>query len=690
MEDLNSSPNNIGDSLHCYHNSIFKQRIKIRIWEFSSEVIKIHLWGHFYRNNVRFSCFWNSIIVLGTPFLLLYQCLPIFLRIPLILSSFDYIFGVSHSIFRVPVVLINFLIKFWKKRDKQRSYYHWSQKIPNHFPHSLNVKFLTLITIPILYCFFQSMNLPKEYLSNIHRSIKTKIFQYKHSNCSLQRVWIRNVNLECQLENETVGRSYSSTDIDISFCFFTRTSTYGSSGGVIHVTGGSYYMKVSNTMFYNSACQGFGGAINFDSISSFITFICANKCTANTISHFAYLRASENNVVDYLSVTNCSYLTTGYDPIYVDSGNQRIDNSNYSLNKALENSGMAISMPKTFTSSHCTFSNNKASSGTCIKYYYNKGTLIYANIIDNNSPLKYGIFLIDGNSHKIQYCIFYNNHDTLFYIDSGSLEVSHCIISHSDNFWYVIPITKTYNNSIDTNSPCEIRQTYQIRYFNSHYCNADIPYVMQTPIRTFEFSPLPTITETLIMTKEITIENTFEETIPNTLLDSPISTPFRTYEETIMKTNEKTIENTFEETISNTLLNSPISTPIRTYEITIENTLLNSPISTPLRTFEETIMKTNEKTIENSIEETIQHTLVRSPISTPLSTNEGTHLATPDISPTVISDNSNEQTSAAIVIGEVILSISFLISATYSTSLILSRFSDNPDTSESLNEVQIP
>lgn len=57
--------------------------------------------------------------------------------------------------------------------------------------------------------------------------------------------------VSCNNEYLTEGRSYSQTNVDISSCFFSRVSQFAGSGGVIYISGGSFTMNSSNTIFYN-------------------------------------------------------------------------------------------------------------------------------------------------------------------------------------------------------------------------------------------------------------------------------------------------------------------------------------------------------------------------------------------------------------------------------------------------------
>jgi len=133
------------------------------------------------------------------------------------------------------------------------------------------------------------------------------------------------------MENIDQGRSYYNKNINISNCFFSRYLSYSGDGGIIYVSGGSYSMNVIYSMFYNCVCSSDGGAIHFSSSNSYLRMICANSCSAS-FCRFAYLYASRLNQVEYLSVSNCSHTTSGNNPIYIESGYQRIDNTNSSMN----------------------------------------------------------------------------------------------------------------------------------------------------------------------------------------------------------------------------------------------------------------------------------------------------------------------------------------------------------------------
>ena len=452
----------------------------------------------------------------------------------------------------------------------------------------------------ITIVFFKNLGDTKQYLDVINtidrffkKIINTSIVPLL---CLNDNEIIFNVGFGCESESIGQGRSYSQKNINISNCFFSRSSSYSGSGGVIYVSGGSYSMNINNSMFYNCVCSNIGGAIYFSSHNSSLSMICANRCSCDVYSscHFAYLIASQVNQVEFISVSNCSHVTSGISPFALYTGNQRVDNTNSSMNNAIQISGIWISSPSSFISSHCTFSNNKVTGYSCIYFSSTSGIMSNANIVHNNSPSNYGIVHVDGaGSRKMIYCIFQNNQNRLFYVLGGSLEVSHSFIYHSTASFSISTSVSTSNN----NSMISII-TYQLPFFNSYYCSTD------SPDRTPDESPTPnrTLDETPMSTLERTLINTPNETPYSTPEESPI----RSLQETIRGTNELTMrityERTIDQTIRETIINTQNESPMKTLE--------HSPIKTIDQTIRETLGKTVEQTIRESQKETIPRTYV--------------------------------------------------------------------------------
>jgi len=315
--------------------------------------------------------------------------------------------------------------------------------------------------------------------------------------------FIWGVGVGCENESIDLGRSYFNNSINISLCFFSRSLTFTGNGGVVFVSGGSYSMNINNSMFYNCSCRGDGGAIFFYSFNSNLRMICVYRCSASHMYHSAYIQASQVNFAEYLSLSSCSFDTAGDYSLRLYYGNQNVNNINNSLNKANMVSGILIASPSSFTSTHCTFSNNKVSDCNCIYFYSESGaiTMSYTNIVHNNSPSRFGIVFVNGAGPKqIIYCIFHKNHNYLFCEYGGSLEVSHSFIDHSSSSFYISTSVST-----DTNNSFTFRMTYQIQFFNSLHCHTDIPERTQEQSQDVNRSHMPWIAYLVVLLLFVTL-----------------------------------------------------------------------------------------------------------------------------------------------------------------------------------------
>ena len=306
-----------------------------------------------------------------------------------------------------------------------------------------------------------------------------------HVKLMNNREFTRGISL-CNYQTISQGRSYLDTNVDISDCFFSRSQLYNGDGGVIYISGSSYVMSITYSMFFN-CCSTRGGAIYFDSKSSLLNKICSSKSSASTFQ-FAYISTSDNNYVDYLSNSLCNNVN-GDQTFIMYMGNQRIENANFSFNNGLKVSGIIINSSIICSSKFCTFSKNNVSERICMLFCYNSGTISYANIIQNNSPILYGVLTTwTGSSNQFLYCILINNEDTLFYVYSGMVELLHCCIFHQGNFSSSNQVTTNNNNSFTKQS------TYIIRFFSSHHCITDTPEQIrnENPI-TYKLQDLPVV-----------------------------------------------------------------------------------------------------------------------------------------------------------------------------------------------------
>jgi len=270
--------------------------------------------------------------------------------------------------------------------------------------------------------------------------------------------------------NEIIeGREYCDCDIDISNCIFMRSFGYNGDGGVIYVVGENYTMSISDSMFFNvSSLTANGGAIYFDSATSKLYRICCSSCSAFSAGHFGFIQASKTNELELLSILLCAPNNIGFSSVRMITGDQKILSTNLSLNYAERVSGIGIISPSSYVCSYCTFCDNHVTQYICIYYYPNSGSMYYSNIIQNNSP-SYGVIRINGGAPKFLYCIFDMNKDALFCVQTGSLTIAHCFIFHEGKLTTSNAVSMGQNNSLVK------FQTYELRFFMSHYCNADFP-----------------------------------------------------------------------------------------------------------------------------------------------------------------------------------------------------------------------
>jgi len=277
--------------------------------------------------------------------------------------------------------------------------------------------------------------------------------------------------------------------------FFSKSYLFSGDGGVISIQTESHTLSIISSMFYNCTCSNHGGAIYFYSSNSSLKMICANTCSCGTdrVGNFAWIQASHLNIMQYLSVSYCSYTSLGYYSTMISAGFQNVGNINCSMNKGnIYGAGICYSTSSNSSSSYCTFSDNKVNNGVSINIYQTSGTMIYTNIVNNNTPSlsssNYGtIYKNGGGAYIMNNCIFDNNQNTLFSVREGFLEVSYSFISHTGKLSKLTPVSIAKNNSLTKTL------TYQIQFFKSHYCNADIPNSLNTQINYALRSFLPFI-----------------------------------------------------------------------------------------------------------------------------------------------------------------------------------------------------
>ena len=411
----------------------------------------------------------------------------------------------------------------------------------------------------------------------------------------------------CVNEKISQGTSYLNTNIDVSDCFFERTLTFSGSGGVISING-QYYMNISFSMFSKCSCSAQGGAIFFrNGKDTKLKAICGYQCSASSTpaGHFIFEDITTvSKTIEYLSVSNCPNPSFSKpEGILVFFGQfVKIDNTNSSMNTAIQTPGIYFNNVNTFSCAYCTFSNNKATNSICIAFLFVTGSMMSSNIVNNNSPLQYGVFYLYYGNPQIKYCVLADNANTLFSIEGCTPTIAHCFIYNCGGL-----------ASIGTNNSFIQIDTYGIAFFKSHYCYAENPFSIETPINTIMDTPINTFEETPMNTFGETLINTFGETLINTFGETPM--------------------NTFDETLMRTFKDTPIKT--------VEETHIKTIDETKIKTFEETIIGTNEDSVINTLDATLMYSNIDTIFYTDMNT----------INQTIDSTNSSSSTTILIVIG---------------------------------------
>jgi len=375
--------------------------------------------------------------------------------------------------------IISLLAKWIKSKINQISDQPVSLTTQKKRERHENIKLLDLIIIfivvPCIYKVFNSSNYIRESLL---------IIKYHKPFFAIEGFYSFQ-SLTCENEITETGRSYVNVSLNINDCFFKRVLMLSGHGGIICINGGSHSMAVESSMFFECKASKNGGSIFFFSKNMKLSRICANNCTASG-DHFIYSNAKIQNSFEYVSITSCSYLTQGYSSFRINQGMQNIDHLNSSLNYVIESSGFLCDSPSSFLCEYCTISNNRVSNAVCIDLSYNSGKIINANILANNSPA-FGVIRIYGDSPKLEYCIIIDNRNTLFFVVSGSISISHCFVSHSTKFFSSGSVTTNKNNSFF------VAETHRLIHYYSYYCNTDHPsqsesnHATSTAARTYDY-----------------------------------------------------------------------------------------------------------------------------------------------------------------------------------------------------------
>ena len=204
-------------------------------------------------------------------------------------------------------------------------------------------------------------------------------------------------------------------NININNCFFQRFSPFNGNGGVINVNISGYSLVITQCNFISCQVKNtefFGGAIYFSSTSATMSYLCCLNSSARNHC-FSLISTSGNNFESYLSLSSCKEPIACQRVISTSGSNVKFDYCNFSRNYLYMTSTYGQGGGGSFLSQYGNYIGNNASYANCIGFWWNSGTFTLSNIVENDSPFNYGIFLVSNlGSYTISYCIIQNNKNT--------------------------------------------------------------------------------------------------------------------------------------------------------------------------------------------------------------------------------------------------------------------------------------
>ena len=280
-------------------------------------------------------------------------------------------------------------------------------------------------------------------------------------------------------------RIVTSSNYWIQQSFFNSLS-FINGGAISSTTANSKFLIEFSTFYRCTSTNSHGGAIFINSTSSEIVLnmICALDCyTVSTTSTanagqfmFNIVSSSGMNFLNYVSISFCTtFLGSRRAPIYLINGKQKVHGNNFSYNFCQLYSGFVSQTSSEMNSTFCTFSNNYATSTTCI--LINGGTknnVLNCNLYNNthagtNSGTIHNVSPAQTNISETIFIFSALQH---YFSNTGILRITNCWMdyySHSGTS----PILE---NKMDTT------QTYILNHYQSDYCQAENIYLSQTPI----------------------------------------------------------------------------------------------------------------------------------------------------------------------------------------------------------------
>ena len=242
----------------------------------------------------------------------------------------------------------------------------------------------------------------------------------------------------------------SANDLEISYCYFSRSTTFNGYGGVIYMKDISLNLYIHDCIFEFCSSLNGGGAIYIlcSSNGEFImNKVCSHHCFT-TLNGYApgqflwtFTSNSKKNDLHLSSTLKCAHNNdiNRYYSIVFERGNQNITFLNSTNNYCLLYSSFGSYISYTLTMKFNNFYNNTSSESVCIEFLGSNSlnSLEFSNIINNKIlSNNRGILSVTNNgNHYINFCILLNNNGYLFnYISGSSLTSQFCYIKHIEEF----------------------------------------------------------------------------------------------------------------------------------------------------------------------------------------------------------------------------------------------------------------
>ena len=302
------------------------------------------------------------------------------------------------------------------------------------------------------------------------------------------------------MENCINSNSFSSSErpynnlivtlFQLSNCFFTRTTSVSSQGGIIFFSISTLiHMEILKCTFYECKCTGSywsGGAIYFSCSegSSNLTYVCADLCYTTLGGHyhcqFAYIFTKNDKYckISYLTLSKCApnINIERKCSCVLDQGHQIVNNLNSSLNYGGHGSSFYFHGSASSSNSFSNYYGNYVSAYS--NQYLTNTNSLKCNYL-SNSAVTYSV--ISGSNSFITDSVFIGNTNTLF---SGSLIVSNSFISHNINNYGSSSIHSNRGNYYFITSPLELY------FYKTYFCFAENPIFLNQFSNSFKIETI--------------------------------------------------------------------------------------------------------------------------------------------------------------------------------------------------------